>query len=322
MTNTIKYGVLIVNLGTPTHPTPKAVRRYLNEFLSDKRVVDLPAYLWQPLLKGVISPLRAKSSAKKYQQIWLAEGSPLKVYSENLSKMLASSLGDDYHVELAMSYGRPSIKEGLLKFREAKITDLIVLPLYPQYSSTTTASVFENVAQSFRACPHIPRFHFIRDYYQHPAYIAAIASSIEKHVAAYGKPEQLVFSFHSLPARIAEKGDPYPKQCQASVNAVANALEWPEKDWQLCYQSRFGKAKWITPATLDTLMQMPAQGIKHVAVVCPGFAVDCLETLEEINMLNRQAFIEAGGEEFHYIPALNDTSDHAKALTEIIRGCQ
>lgn len=318
MTNPTKYGVLLVNLGTPTHATPKAVRRYLNEFLSDQRVVDLPAYLWQPLLKGIISPLRSRRSAKNYQKIWLPEGSPLRVYSENLSNGLAESLGNAYHVELAMSYGKPSITESLLKFRRSDVTDLIVLPLYPQYSSTTTASVFEKVTQSFRTCPHIPKFHFIRDYYQHPAYIAAVAESIEAHVNTHGKPQKLLFSFHGLPLRIANKGDPYPAQCHATANAIMSTLCWPKEDWQLSYQSRFGKAAWITPATLDTLTYLPSQGINDIAVLCPGFAVDCLETLEEINIVNRQAFIEAGGNQFHYIPALNAATSHIHALTKII----
>lgn len=312
------YGILVVNLGTPAEPTPKAVRRYLNQFLSDRRVVDLPAWLWQPLLKGLITPLRSRRSARNYQKIWLPEGSPLRVYSEAITESLRESLGEDCIVELAMCYGKPSIVDGLQKLRAAHITDLIVLPLYPQYSSTTTAAVFDQVTQALQSCPHLPKFHFIRDYYQHPAYIAALAASVDAHVKTYGKPQKLMLSFHGLPVRTAAKGDPYPAQCEATAKALALALGLPDDAWQLCYQSRFGKAAWLLPETLNTLTHMPAQGITDVAVMCPGFAVDCLETLEEIALLNRQAFLNAGGKQFHYIPALNTTLKHIDALVQII----
>lgn len=314
------YGLLIVNLGTPAEPSPKAVRRYLNQFLSDKRVVDLPAWLWQPLLKGVITPLRSRRSAKNYQKIWTPEGSPLRIYTETIVQELCTALGSDYSVELAMCYGQPSIKASIHKLLATQIDHLIVLPLYPQYSTTTTAAVFDQIAHALQGIDTrlAPALHLIHDYHQHPAYIAALAASVRAHINVHGKPQKLLFSFHGIPVRTVEKGDPYPTQCEATAAALASSLGLSLDQWQLSYQSRFGKAAWILPETLSTLANMPAQGITDVAVLCPGFAVDCLETLEEIAILNREVFLAAGGKQFHYIPALNASQEHIDALQQII----
>lgn len=317
-----KLGVLIVNLGTPEKPTPNAIRRYLNTFLSDPRVVPLPRWLWLPLLKIVITPLRSRRLARLYQKIWLPQGSPLYVYTEELAIKLAPSLtqitGQPCFVEAAMCYSKPSIVDGLLKLRAQQITHLMILPLYPQYSSTTTAAVFDQVGQAFKPCPHLPWITFIRDYCLQTAYINAIAESVTTFYKTHSKPQQLIFSFHGLPQSIADKGDPYPQQCEETASAVAKQLGLTADDYMLTYQSRFGKAKWLLPETLATMKTLPTQGINAIAVICPGFAVDCLETLEEIALVNRQAFLDAGGQTFHYIPALNASELHVKALSEII----
>ncbi len=322
MSNT-RYGVLVVNLGTPDAPTTQAVRRYLNRFLSDRRVVDLPPILWQPLLKGLITPIRAPRSANNYQKIWMPTGSPLHVYSDaivaNLRQALSQLSTPHIAVELAMSYSNPSIAEGIRKLEAAHITDLIVLPLYPQYANSTTAAVFDAVVQTLQTSAYLPQLHFIRDYYAHPAYISALQHSVNQHIQEHGKPQKLLLSFHGLPMRAVNKGDPYPSQCEATAKTLAQSLALTSEDWLLCYQSRFGKAAWLPPETLGTLKALPSQGITEVAVICPGFAADCLETLEEIAMLNRNAFLAAGGKQYHYIPALNASPQHIDALIQIIK---
>lgn len=312
-------GVLLVNLGTPAQPTASAVRRYLRAFLGDRRVVDLPRLLWKPLLELVILPLRSGRVAKLYASIWMAEGSPLRHYSLALARRIASLLGDGYRVELAMTYGEPSLPDALARLRAAGVEELVVLPLYPQYSATTTAAVFDQLSLLLRQQRDLPSLHFVRNYHQYPAYIAALAASITRFWRQHGKAQKLMFSFHGIPQRFADAGDPYPRHCQQTAEAVAALLGLQDDEWLLCYQSRFGREPWLQPYTDQTLTALPGQGTTAVQVICPAFAVDCLETLEEIAEQNRELFLHAGGQSYQYIPCLNDDDGHAAALTALIR---
>jgi len=308
-------GVLLVNLGTPTAPNKKAIRRYLAEFLQDPRVVELPRLLWLPILYGLVLPLRAKKLVDQYQMIWQGEGSPLFVLSKKLSLALQNHLGEIYQVELAMRYGKPAIQTGLEKLRHCDT--IIVLPLYPQYSATTTASVFDKVTEVLQTWRAIPHLKFIHHYANEPLYIQAIAQSMQQHIQQHGMPDKFIFSFHGLPKRCIDLGDPYQKQCEETALNVATLLSLAQDKWLLTYQSRFGKAKWLEPYTVTTLHNLAKEN-KHVAVICPGFAVDCLETLEEIAKTNRDVFLQAGGELFHYIAALNDNAAQVELLSYCI----
>ena len=311
-----KTGILLVNLGTPKAPTAKAIRAYLAEFLADPRVVELPRLLWLPILYGLVLTLRPRKLVKQYESIWLKEGSPLLVYSKNLADKLQLHLGDEYQVELAMSYGEPSIKNALEKLRNC--TSLTVLPLYPQYSSTTSATVFAAVNKVLQSWRHIPSLKFIADYHGNENYLNAITKSIQTYWQEHGKPDKLIFSFHGLPKRNIDLGDPYQAQCEATANQIAQRLNLSAEQWILTYQSRFGRAKWLEPYNNQTLIALGKKGLTRVDVICPGFAVDCLETLEEINKTNKDLFLQAGGKEFHYIPALNDTNEHLVVLENIL----
>lgn len=309
-------GVLLVNLGTPHEANKKAIRRYLAEFLQDPRVVELPRLLWLPILYGLILPLRSQKLVHQYQMIWQKEGSPLLVLSKQLTSALQNKLGEHYQVELAMRYGQPSLQSSLEKLRHCKT--IIVLPLYPQYSATTTASVFDKVSkilQSWRAIPHIK---FIHHYADESLYIQAIAQSIQQYIQQYGMPDKFIFSFHGLPKRCIDLGDPYQQQCEETALNIAKTVNLSKEQWQLTYQSRFGKAKWLEPYTATTLQELAKKNIEKIAVICPGFAVDCLETLEEIAKTNRDIFLQAGGKEFHYITALNDNAAHVDLLKQCI----
>jgi ferrochelatase len=310
-----KVGVLLTNIGTPSAPTPTAVKSYLKKFLSDTRVVELPRFIWWPILYGIILPFRSQRSAKLYQQIWTEEGSPLLLNSQKIAKKLEKKL--QCPVVIGMHYSQPSIKTALKTLQEKNINQIIVLPLYPQYSATTTASSFDHIAKTFSTSRHIPAIRTIYDYAENPAYIQALCHSINKTWQIHGK-KHLLFSFHGIPKRYSKAGDPYPERCQRTVELVTQQLQLSPTEWSLAFQSRLGRAKWLTPYTQDILEKLPQQGIKELYVICPGFAVDCLETLEEIAIRGKKYFLEAGGELYHYIPALNDSDPHIELLANII----
>jgi protoporphyrin/coproporphyrin ferrochelatase len=304
--------LLLVNLGTPEAPTAPAVRRYLAEFLSDRRVVQIPWLLWQPLLRGVILPLRGPKAAEKYASIWMPEGSPLAVYTRRLAAAAQARL-PDWRVLDAMRYGGPSLATRLRALRDEGVQRVVVLPLYPQYSTTTTESVRDIVRRESAGLD----VRFIEDYPTDEGWVAAVVASIRAWREAHGSGRHLLFSYHGLPQRLARNGDPYPQQCEASTHAIVQALGLRDDEWTLTYQSRFGKERWLEPATDATLQALAARGLDRVDVVCPGFAVDCLETLEEIAMQNAELFHAAGGGELRYVPCLNDDALHAGALVAL-----
>ena len=309
-----ELGVLITNLGTPEAPTAKAVRRYLAEFLWDPRVVELPRPLWWLILHGIVLRFRPRKSAENYQRVWTPQGSPLLSISSDLVSKLQQN---DAKIVLGMRYGHPSIAEALEKLRG--VEKLIILPLYPQYSGATTGSTFDGIARVLQTWRQVPELSFISNYHDNRYYIEAIASSIREHWQAKGRAEKLLFSFHGLPQRNIERGDPYQAQCLKTANLVAQALDLPESAWQVVFQSRFGAAKWLQPYCDKTLEVLPTQGIKSVDIICPGFAVDCLETLDEIARENEEIFIKAGGQRFEYIPALNSSAAQINLMTELIK---
>lgn len=313
-----KLGVLMVNLGTPDAPTPQAVKRYLAEFLSDRRVVDTSPWLWWPLLCGVILPIRSPRVAKLYQSVWMEEGSPLLVYSRRQQKALAARM-PEIPVELGMSYGSPNLPDVIDKLLAQGVTKLVVLPLYPQYSCSTSAAVWDAVARILKGYRRLPSVSFIRDYAEHPAYILALQQSVERTFVQHGKPDRLILSFHGIPKRYARLGDDYPQRCEDTSRALRGKLALPAEHIMMTYQSRFGREPWLTPYTDETLKSLPAQGIKHIQLICPGFSADCLETLEEIKEQNREIFMHAGGEKFEYIPALNDDEGHIDLLEQLVR---
>jgi ferrochelatase len=315
-----KTGVLLVNLGSPEAPTTAAVRRYLREFLWDPRVVNLPRPLWWAILHGFVLTFRPRKSAKAYRKIWTGEHSPLIVFTRQLSERLALELrAENIRVDMAMRYGRPSIAEKLQAFKSAGIEQLVILPLYPQYSSTTTASVFDAVMDELQTWRYLPGVSFINEYYHHPAYIAACTQSIRDSWAQHGRGHKLLFSFHGLPAKLTGLGDPYYQQCLSTAATIAAKLQLSESEWQCVFQSRFGRAEWLQPYCVDVLQQLPGEGVTHIDIVCPGFAADCLETLEEIAIANKEIFMQAGGREFRYIPALNASDGHIEALLAVLR---
>ncbi len=317
-----KAAVLLVNLGTPDAPKPWPLRRYLREFLSDRRVVELPRLLWWPILYLIILPLRARKSARAYASIWTEQGSPLLFLSRRLAELLDQRLAQislDVQVMLAMNYGQPSIDQAIDRLRADNVQRLLVLPLYPQYSATTTASVFDRVTRSLSRLRWLPELRFINDYHGEEGWLDAVARSVRDFQQGRDRPDKLVFSFHGIPKRNLLAGDPYYCQCQVSARRIANRLGLTDDQWQLSFQSRLGKAEWLKPYTDKTLQLLAKEGVRRVQVVCPGFAVDCLETLEEIAVENRDEFIEAGGEQLDYIPCLNDSAPHAALLEGLIR---
>lgn len=304
--------VLLVNLGTPEAPTPAAVRRYLAEFLSDRRVVSLPALLWQPLLRGVILPLRGVRVAEKYASIWLPGGSPLAVHTHALAAEVQQRM-PGIRVASAMRYGAPSVRDVLGGLHRDGARRVLVLPLYPQYSTTTTASVADVVADAPGRDVRL-----VEDYHLDAGWVGAVAGSIRAHRQARGNAAHLLFSFHGLPQRLVDAGDPYQRQCEESARAIAATLGLDDDAWSLAYQSRFGRERWLGPSTTDALDALAARGVRVVDVACPGFAVDCLETLEEVAMMLAERFGERGGT-LRYIPCLNATPAHADALAAIAR---
>ena len=314
---TRKEGLLLVNLGTPEDTSAKSVRRYLNEFLSDPRIIDMPQVLWRPLLYGVISPLRAPASAKKYRTVWHPEGSPLMVHTKNLAAKVEELL-PDYDVKIAMRYGQPSIQKQVKQMVTHGVKSITVIPLFPQYSSTTTASVMDEVWRALGNHRRVPELRIVRDYPDHPEYLDALAETVRDSFEKNGKPDVLVLSYHGIPERFVSKhGDDYPEQCQATTAGLVERLGLDEDDYIVTYQSKFGPGEWIGPATIDTVEDLGKQGVEHIQVIAPGFVADCLETLEELDMLNRETYLAAGGSTFHYIPALNDHSGLARALADL-----
>lgn len=315
-----RTAVLLCNLGTPDAPTPKAVRRYLAEFLSDQRVVEIPRLLWLLILHGAILPFRPAKSAAKYASIWTPEGSPLKLWTEKQAKLLQGWLGQRNHqvkVRWAMRYGSTSIASQLDAMKAEGVTRVLVVTAYPQYSATTTASVFDAVYQWAQATRAIPELRFVNHYHDHADYIAALASSVQRHWKKNGKPDKLVMSFHGVPERTLHLGDPYHCECFKTARLLGERLGLSKEQYQVTFQSRLGRAKWLEPYTEPTLIAMGKAGVQRVDVICPGFTSDCLETLEEINMEAREAFLHAGGKEFHYIPCLNDDPEWITALCNV-----
>ncbi|HUH89422.1 MAG TPA: ferrochelatase [Lysobacter sp.] len=304
--------VVLVNLGTPDAPTAPAVRRYLGEFLGDRRVVSLPRWLWLPLLHGVILPLRAPKVAPKYASIWLPEGSPLAVYTRRLAETVQGELPGVRVVD-AMRYGTPSLANVLEELRADGVARVLALPLYPQYSTTTTAAVGDVLARA-SGC----QVRMVEDYHVDPGWVDAVADSIRSHRGVHGAGGHLVFSFHGLPQRVVDAGDPYQRQCQAGAQAIANALGLDDGAWTVSYQSRFGRERWLEPATATTLTALAGRGVRDIDIIAPGFAADCLETLEEISMMLAED-VAAHGARLRYIPCLNDSPAHAVALAAIAR---
>ena len=318
----MKTGVLLVNLGTPSAPTAKAVKTFLAQFLHDYRVVDLTRYLWCPILHGVILPFRSPKVAKLYQSVWWEEGSPLMVVSRRQQAALSSALQQanlEMPVALGMSYGEPSIPSAWQELKAAGVEKVIILPLYPQYSVSTTASVFDSWGRVMKKERLIPHFRFIRDYHNHPRYIQALAASVREHWQQVGKSQLLLLSYHGIPKRFQDEGDPYGHQCHKTSELLAAELGLAEHEWRTTFQSRFGREEWLQPYTDETMQALPKEGIKNISVICPAFAADCLETLEEITEENKEYFMAAGGESYHYIPALNDNEAHIQMMVDLVR---
>ena len=304
-----KIGILLTNLGTPEAPTEAAVRSYLAEFLSDPRIVPLPKVLWWPILHGIILRTRPKRSAHAYQKIWTAEGSPLLVITQRQAQALQKVLGDDYVVAVGMRYGKPSLAEALAQLRAAQVSEIKVLPLYPQFSYATTQSTLDQLPKDISA---------ICCYYNEPIYIQALAESVQQHWQNHGRADVLLMSYHGLPQSSIKRGDPYYDHCLETSRLLAKALQLNKAQYRVTFQSRVGKQKWLQPYTDVTLRELPQQGVSSVQVICPGFSADCLETLEEIDMQNRAFFLEAGGQRFEYIPALNDAPAHVKLMQALL----
>jgi ferrochelatase len=311
-----KTGILLANLGTPDAPTPDAVKRYLRQFLSDGRVVDTPRLLWWPLLRGVILPLRSPRVAKLYQSVWMEEGSPLMVYSRQQQQALAARL-PDVPVALGMSYGSPSLASAVDELLSLGVEQIVLLSLYPQYSCSTVAAVWDELARILATKRAIPGISFIRDYAENPDYIKALADSVRASFAEHGEPDLLLLSYHGIPQRYADEGDDYPQRCRATTRELVSALGIDPDKVMMTFQSRFGREPWLTPYTDETLKMLGEKGVGHIQVLCPGFASDCLETLEEIAVQNKEFFLEAGGKKYEYIPALNASEGHIEMMVNL-----
>jgi protoporphyrin/coproporphyrin ferrochelatase len=316
----LKAGVLLVNSGTPDSLAIRHVRSFLKGLLGDRRTIELTRLLWSPILYGAILPLRPYRSARKYRKVWTDSGSPLLVYSQRLRAALADYLGATYgpvEVELGMLYSTPSVATGLHNLRAAGAQRIIVLPLFPQYSATTNAAAFDQVADALRWWRWLPHLQFIADYHDEPAWLDAIAASIRAHRDAHPASEHLLMSFHGIPARYAAEGDPYFRKCEASAHAIAARLGLVD-NWSFSFQSRVGYERWLEPYTDAAIVALAKRGLRRICVACPGFAVDCLETIEEIGIDYAGQFVAAGGEQLLYIPALNDSAAHVRALSAVL----
>ena len=318
-----KTGILLTNLGSPDAPTKKAVRVYLREFLSDRRIVEIPRLIWLFILHAFILTTRPKRSAKLYQSIWTKHGSPLthitRLQRDKLSVLLKKKGYENTDIVMSMRYGNPSIESGLEALREKGYTRIVIFPLYPQYSSPTTGSTFDAVAKVLAKWRWVPELHFINGYHKNSAYITSLANSIEEDFKQHGVPQKLVFSYHGMPKLFLDNGDPYHCLCLQTTRLVVEKLGLDKDTVVSTFQSRFGKAEWLKPYTDETLKAFPESGVKDIAIISPAFSADCLETLEEIEGENREIFEHAGGEKYRYIAALNDRNDHIEAMFEILR---
>lgn len=316
-----RTGVLLINLGTPDAPTAQALHPYLKEFLSNPRVIEIPKLIWWPILYGLILPFRPKKSAEKYAKIWMPEGSPLKVHTERQTKLLREELQTRLQnppiVEYAMNIGKPSVATVMAKMQEQGCERILVIPLFPQYAASSTAAAMDNVFAVLKHLRNQPSIRTVKQYHDHPGYITALAQNVRDYWNVHGQPDKLIISFHGTPRASLDKGDPYHCVCQKTGRLLAKALALNKNQYAVCFQSRFGKAKWLTPYTATTLAQLGKEQMQRVDVVCPGFVSDCLETLEEIAMEGKDTFIQAGGKEFHYIPCLNERGDWIQALADI-----
>jgi len=313
--------VLLVNTGTPEAPSSGAVRSFLRRFLSDPRVIELPRALWLPLLYGAVLPLRAPRSAEKYRHIWQPEGSPLLLYTSKLTESVqreVNALRGQTRVVQAFLYSPPFVRSQLDLMRDAGVQRLIVLPLFPQSSGSTTGAVYDQVASALRSWRAMPQLRYIASYHADPDYIGALAASLNDHRRTHGQVGHLLMSFHGIPVSYVTRGDRYADECRQTATLLAAAANLPAHEWSLTFQSRFGANRWLTPATDRTLSELPRRDVRAVRVMCPGFPADCLETLEEIAITGREIFIKSGGERFDYVPALNARSDHARALARLI----
>jgi ferrochelatase len=318
-----RIGVLLVNLGTPDSPSYFAVQRYLRQFLGDRRVINTSRFIWLPLLYGVILPFRPLKTVRNYRKIWMRGGSPLAVYSKRLTDkvgaVLQSRIGDDVRVALAMTYGNPSIADAIKALAEQNVKKLLVLPLYPQYCSSTTGSVFDRASKVMHRWRWLPETRFVNDYHNDTSYIDALTASIQNHWEQVGERSHLLFSYHGIPAVYVKEGDPYQAQAEATTRMVVSRLGLAEEDFSHCYQSRFGSVVWLQPYTEDTLKNLAKRGLRKLTIISPSFAVDCLETLQECAIEYRDKFLELGGEKLTLVPALNDDDRHAEALANIVQ---
>jgi protoporphyrin/coproporphyrin ferrochelatase len=314
-----KPAILLINLGTPDAPTAQAVRRYLRQFLSDPRVIEIPRALWLPILHACVLTTRPRRSATKYASIWYRDGSPLRVHTERQTRLLRERLGTQVQVEYAMRYGAPSIPDALARLKATGSEQVLLFPLYPQYAASTTASAFDGATDFLRRTRNVPEIRLLKEFHDHPGYLDALAGLVREHWRQAGRPDRLVMSFHGLPRYTLARGDPYSAQCQRTAQLLARRLELREGEWRIAFQSRFGRTAWIEPYTESTLSELGRQGVRRVDVVCPGFVADCLETLEEIGIEGRKTFLASGGQEFHLLPCLNERPDWIEALADIAR---
>ena len=318
-----RIGVLLVNLGTPDSPSYFAVQRYLRDFLGDRRVIDTSRFIWLPILYGIVLPLRPIRTVRNYRKIWMQDGSPLAVYSHRLAKKIDERLrgiaGDQIRTALGMTYGNPSISSAIRSLAGENVRRLLVVPLYPQYCSSTTGSVFDRTVSALQRWRWLPETRFVNDYFADPGYIEALAARIEEHWTQIGERSHLLFSYHGIPAVYVKEGDPYKTQAEATTRLVVARLGLAQDEWSHCYQSRFGSVVWLQPYTEDTLKELAKRGLKKLTIVSPSFAVDCLETLEEVAIEYRDKFLELGGERLTLVPALNDDARHVDVLTSIVR---
>jgi ferrochelatase len=315
--NRQKIGILICNLGTPESYQTKDVRKFLRQFLSDGRVIEIPKIIWWFILNGIILTLRPSKSAKLYKSVWTKEGSPLLVFSKKLIEKLKLVTNDDCEVELAMRYGNPNMEEALLSLKNKNCRKLIVLPMFPQYSGTTTGSIFDEVTRILSKWRWVPSLNFINSYHDNDYYINALADSISTHLQK-NTPQKIIFTYHGIPKRNFDLGDPYQCYCQKTTRLVAEKLNLKEDEYMTTFQSRFGPAEWLKPYTSDTMEELPKKGIKNILVVAPAFSVDCLETIEEIDEENKEIFLNSGGQNFTYVPCLNDSDGHVNFLKQLI----
>jgi len=314
-----KIGVIIANLGTPERPVCPSLRKYLSEFLTDPRVIELPNLLRQFLVKGIIINVRSHKSAAAYREVWTDEGSPLMIHTSQLAEKLNNHLDDQCEVVFGMRYGEPSIDNALSQLHDKGIRKVIIIPMYPQYSGSTSGSIMDAVGSSLKKRRWVPELHFINSYHTNPHYIDALASSVEQHWDSHGKAKKLVISFHGIPQRYVSNGDPYQHHCEETTKLLANKLNLKEDQYLLVYQSRVGREPWLQPYCDETMKSLPNNGIDSVDVICPGFSADCLETIEEIGEENREYFMEAGGEKYEYISALNVTESHIQVLASLVQ---